>query len=125
MYRAHYESTFKPLLERVPKQLLKDSAPRRNDQLAIEEVDTEKLLKLLSRRYPATHALLQSFLVTSVLKASEALEEEEPGTSGTDGPPQKDSYESSESDTRRTVERQIKLRRGLTRSRSSPFLHVG
>jgi hypothetical protein len=117
VFRAVYESSFERAREQVPVRFLKNAAIRRNDQLAIEEISPSRLLNELRPFYPRTFELITRMVALRSLTAVEAQDEE--SDSDLLASKQVDGYEPSDTDTRRRIERQIRVRRGQARFRNA------
>ena len=100
LFEAHFEGTFRPLAKRLAVAEVRAACPRYNGQLAMQQLDLERLQgdakRLLSRTAPS-HVLPEGVL----LAADEA----------------DDSYVPDKRDDRKVLARQIRERRGQRRFR--------
>lgn len=121
-YTAHYGNTFSAVQEELPAAALKAVALRSNPQLSIEELDIARLERMLHSQFSSTATLLRPLLSERTLLPFEALENhanEEPEI-GVHEP-----YISGNSNTRETVMRTIKLRRGQRTFRDKLITRYG
>lgn len=118
-FEARYEQGFVQTPEAVPIADLKAAALRPNDQLSIEELDLSKIEQTLLVSYPQTRALIEHFLHGYVLTPSEADSAAEAGnTSGT-------AFIATMTDTRESVLRSIRIRRGQKKFRDQLIRRYG
>lgn len=118
-FDAHYADTFLEAAGAVSVAQLKAAAPRRSDQLSIEEVDLARLERSLVEAIPAAHRILATFYQRSALLASQAIEDS--AASASEGT----SYTTSLADTRVSILRSIKARRGQQRFRNALLKRYG
>lgn len=118
-YEAHYGATFVDAPDAVPVAQIKAAAPRRSDQLSIEEIDIDKLEQALVDAFPATRAVLGAFYQAKSLSPDEANSADELPATPANGPLPAGSYTPSLADTRRSVLREIKQRRGQQKFRKA------
>ena len=107
-YEARYERSFIQTPEAVAVGELKAAALRPNDQLSIEELDLARIEQTLLSSYPQTRALIEHFLYRHLLSPSEADLEAETGADDTSDA----AFITTMTDTRESVLRSIRVRRG-------------
>jgi hypothetical protein len=125
LYEARYENTYVDAPDAVPVSEIKRAAPRPSDQLSIEEIDLGKLEKTLVASFPRTRALLASFFQASVLREDEASDDGGPSPPGPGDAGVLGSYSTSMADTRASVLRSIKQRRGQLKFRNALLSRYG
>lgn len=113
LYEAHL-SQFLRKKNAIPPDALRKACPRYSDQLAIQELDVQKLLAFTSGFQSELFELLSSVNIRYV-EAEEADDSDEPTLS----------YSPSGSDTRPSVMRQIRFRRGQARFRTNLIRRYG
>lgn len=118
-FEARYEQSFVQTPKAVPISDLKAAAIRPNDQLSIEELDLSKIEQTLLVSYPQTRALIEHFLHGYVLAPSEADSEAEAGSKS--GP----AFIATMTDTRESVLRSIRIRRGQQKFREQLIRRYG
>lgn len=116
-FEAHYEDTYIDAPDAVSVSALKAAAPRPNDQLSIEEIDIARLEVSLVTSHPSTRELIGSFLQGLALDSSSGASDEDTA----DGSP----YSPSMTDTRNSVLRAIKARRGQRKFRNALLKRYG
>lgn len=124
-FEAHYPTTFVDAPDAVPVADIKAAAPRRSDQLSIEEVDIRRLETALLHSYPATAALISDFYQRQGLRQDEADDERDLTAASDLASKQNDTYQSSLGDTRQAVLRSIKQRRGQQKFRNALLKRYG
>lgn len=118
-FEARYEQSFVQTPKAVPISDLKAAAIRPNDQLSIEELDLSKIEQTLLVSYPQTRALIEHFLHGYVLPPSEAdSAADASSTSGT-------AFIATMTDTRESVLRSIRVRRGQKKFRDQLIRRYG
>lgn len=124
-FAASFAGTFVDAPDAVPVSVIKAAAPRRSDQLSIEEVDVSLLEAALLKSFPLTRGVLAAFYQSMGIDSGDALEDKEP-PAGSDGhSPQSDTFTASIADTRQAVLRTIRQRRGQKRFRDSLISRYG
>ena len=124
LYEAHFEHTFVNAPDAIPVLQIKAAALRPSDQVSIEEIDLRKLERALTLAFPKTRAVLTSFYHSGTLgnddAADDVVVDQESGTSS----PGK-TYVNSMADTRTSVLRSIKQRRGQKAFRDALMKRYG
>lgn len=118
-FEARYDKSFVQTPEAVPIAALKAAALRPNDQLSIEELDLAKIEQTLLVSFPQTRVLIEHFLYGYVLSSSEADSEEELGSTS------QSSFIATMTDTRESVLRAIRIRRGQKKFRDQLIRRYG
>jgi len=118
-FTAHYEGSFIDVPDAVPIAALKAAAPRPSDQLSIEEIDLGSLESMLVQSYPATRKLLAKFVQSTSIDDSESQPDREVATN------ESDRFSPSMSDTRQSILREIKARRGQRKFRDALLKRYG
>lgn len=118
-FAAHYAGTFRAVGKMFPASLLKRAALRPSDQLSIEEIDPQSFAEALIKVAPACRPLLHAFHASRLgpfetLDALDAVESDEQAP-----------YTGSRSDTRPSVTRTIRWRRGRRRFRQALMRRYG
>jgi putative restriction endonuclease len=125
-YEAHYANTYEEAPDAVPVAEIKAAAPRRSDQLSIEEVDVSRFERSLVLAYPATLDVLARFYQLRTLDPDDASDDPSiPDERSDDTAVQRDSYASSVGDTRKSVLRALKERRGQRKFRNALLKRYG
>ena len=119
LYEAHFGGSFVDAPDAVAVNQIKKAAPRPSTQLSIEEVDVRKLEQALLSSFPRTRSVLASFFQAGVIGREDAAEEAAP-TAAPERP-----FVGSISDTRETVLRSIRQRRGQRKFRDSLLVRYG
>lgn len=106
-YEARYGQTFVATPGAIPVQDIKAAARRPSDQLSIEEIDVSNLEARLSQTFPQARELIARFSDSCTLRQTDAIEpaEEKPTVEAT-------SFMASMCDSRESILRAIKVRRG-------------
>lgn len=118
LFEAHYESSFAEVPDEVPIELIKAAASRPSDQLSIEEIDLASLERSLSGDYRRTRAILASFFHADPVDPDDAAEDA-PISDGTEESQIQQPYAKSSADTRESVLRSIRQRRGQRKFRDA------
>jgi putative restriction endonuclease len=119
LFEAHYAESYIPVPDAVPVSHVKAAALRPSDQLSIEEIDISELEKAFLKAYPTTRNILAEFYQSMDIDAAEALYGDKEPVGDTP------SFAGSLADTRTSVLRQIRLRRGQSQFRSSLVSRYG
>jgi putative restriction endonuclease len=123
-YEAHYEHSFVNAPDAIPVFQIKAAALRPSDQVSIEEIDLPRLERALTLAFPKTRAILASFFHSGILgkddAADDVMVDAESGNSSADKP-----YATSMADTRASVLRSIKQRRGQKAFRDALMKRYG
>jgi putative restriction endonuclease len=123
-YEAHFEHTFVNAPDAIPVLQIKAAALRPSDQVSIEEIDLKKLERTLTLAFPETRAVLASFFHSGILNNDDAADDlvvdQESGTSSPGN-----TYANSMADTRASVLRSIKQRRGQKAFRDALMKRYG
>lgn len=123
-YEAHFEHTFVNAPDAIPVLQIKAAALRPSDQVSIEEIDLNKLERALTLAFPKTRAILASFFHSGVLGNDDAADDVVvDGESSTWSPG--NTYTNSMADTRASVLRSIKQRRGQKMFRDALMKRYG
>jgi putative restriction endonuclease len=124
-FEATYSGTYVQAPDAVPVSAIKAAAPRRSDQLSIEEVDVSLLEQALLKSFPPTRAVLAAFYQSISIDSRDALQDADT-SAGPDGNSQQtDTFRASIADTRQAVLRTIRQRRGQKRFRDSLISRYG
>jgi hypothetical protein len=118
-FTAHYEGSYVDAPDAVPIASLKAAAPRRSDQLSIEEIDLSRLEKALVQSYPTTRDLLEQYIQSTAIDDSESEPDVGAGNQEPDG------FSPNMSDTRQSILREIKARRGQRKFRVALLKRYG
>jgi putative restriction endonuclease len=116
-FAAHYDGTYVDAPDALSVSAIKAAAPRPSDQLSIEEIDLTRLERSLIAKYPSTRELIAAFVQGKTLGSHDAAPDV--GTSPTDP------YSPNISDTRDSILRSIKIRRGQQRFRNALLKRYG
>ncbi|WP_176052199.1 HNH endonuclease [Paraburkholderia caribensis] len=117
-YEAHYGKSYLATPKAISVSQIKAAALRPNDQLSIEELDLAKLEAGLTEKFPETRALIASFLLGRNLDPVDAFVTTHIAHNDQQFVP-------SMSDTRETLLRAIKVRRGQKSFRDSLIRRYG
>jgi len=106
-YEARYGQTFVATPGAIPIADIKAAARRPSDQLSIEEIDVSSLEERLSQTFPQTRELIARFSDSCTLGQMDAVERVEETLKG-----EATSFIASICDSRESILRAIKVRRG-------------
>jgi putative restriction endonuclease len=116
-FAAHYGGTYVEAPDALPVSAIKAAAPRPSDQLSIEEIDLSRLERSLMAKYPSTRELITAFVQGKTLGSHDAAPDH--------GIPLTDPYAPSISDSRDSILRSIKVRRGQQKFRNALLKRYG
>lgn len=120
-YEAHYPHTFLDLPDIVPVSEIKRAALRPSDQLSMQELDFDAIEKLLLDGHPETKPILEQYIQRTGLGPDAAAVSPEPGVSEAGD----SHYKPSGADTRQSILRSIRARRGQQKFRKDLIRRYG